>query len=376
MKFIHFADVHLGMENFGRLDAKTGIHSRIVDFLKSMDFLCETVEKEQPDFILFCGDAFKTRTPNPTLVSLFAARVQRLADVAPLIMIVGNHDRQKGGSEKKHSIQIFEELEARNEIVVCDAVDCIEVSDAVVIALPWIYDNDVETTSRRLQHIVKAQNIGKHLILAGHCTVEGSGTGHHTFYVEDEDVYPLNLFDAFDYVALGHIHRHQILQTSPPIVYSGSMERVDWGERHDPKGFVIVELGKGRVDWEFVDCNVRQMLDLEVDYADLPYLREEIATDAIVRLLIHAKRSVPYKSTLDKAYKYLPGLYLLDTMVIDTPNTRVEDRLRNTRHIEQMSVLDQVEVYLSDRHPEDREYVDLLLDYAEELIAEVDREWN
>ena len=50
---------------------------------------------------------------------------------------------------------------------------------------------------------------------------------------------------AFDYVALGHIHRHQVLSEKPPVVYAGSLERLDFGEEADDKGFYLVEIGDG-----------------------------------------------------------------------------------------------------------------------------------
>jgi exonuclease SbcD len=71
----------------------------------------------------------------------------------------------------------------------------------------------------------------------------------------------------FDYVALGHIHRHQELNggTHPPVVYPGSIERVDFGEANERKGFVLAEVSKGESKWEFYPLRTRPYLDIDIE---------------------------------------------------------------------------------------------------------------
>ena len=76
---------------------------------------------------------------------------------------------------------------------------------------------------------------------------------------------------AFDYVALGHIHKHQVLSENPPVVYAGSLERVDFGEEKDEKGFYVVEIenepatGKRYTSFEFHPVTIRSFLTINVD---------------------------------------------------------------------------------------------------------------
>src|SRR5258708_6846057 len=73
---------------------------------------------------------------------------------------------------------------------------------------------------------------------------------------------------AFDYVALGHIHRFQDLNhgEQPPVVYCGSPDYIDYGERDEQKGFVLVELQKRRAEFKHVEIPaVRQLLEIDVD---------------------------------------------------------------------------------------------------------------
>jgi len=74
---------------------------------------------------------------------------------------------------------------------------------------------------------------------------------------------------AFDYVALGHIHRHQVLSESPPVVYAGSLSRLDFGDENDEKGFYLVDIGPDKaagqrpVSFEFHPVKGRRFLTIE-----------------------------------------------------------------------------------------------------------------
>jgi exonuclease SbcD len=99
---------------------------------------------------------------------------------------------------------------------------------------------------------------------------------------------------AFDYVALGHIHKHQVMNPGghPPVVYPGSLERIDFGEEREPKGFVIAEVARGSTQWEFVPVDARPFVTLRVD-ADAEDPTEKVIAaidaerirDAVVRVL-------------------------------------------------------------------------------------------
>jgi exonuclease SbcD len=92
VRVLHFADTHIGMENYGRTDPQSGLSSRLVDFLRCMDEMIEFAREHDVDLTIFAGDAFKTRNPNPTYQREFAWRVRDLSQLAPIVLLVGNHD--------------------------------------------------------------------------------------------------------------------------------------------------------------------------------------------------------------------------------------------------------------------------------------------
>lgn len=110
---------------------------------------------------------------------------------------------------------------------------------------------------------------------------------------------PISLLarSCFDYVALGHVHRHQILCEQPPIVYPGSIERVDFSEEKEEKGYVLVELERHQTRLEFCPLAVRPFRTIAVNLAEaedpqadlLQAIQQESIQDAVVRLIYHIR---------------------------------------------------------------------------------------
>jgi exonuclease SbcD len=124
---------------------------------------------------------------------------------------------------------------------------------------------------------------------------------------------------AWDYVALGHIHRHQSLNEGqqPPIIYCGSMERIDFGEEHEPKGFVVAQVSRGETHWEFVPVAARRFLTIRTDVREeidplsaiLASIGQHDVSNAVVRVIVQARaeqegllRDTEIRAALSHAY--------------------------------------------------------------------------
>ena len=100
---------------------------------------------------------------------------------------------------------------------------------------------------------------------------------------------------CFDYVALGHVHKHQNLNLSnnPPVIYPGSIERVDFSEEKEDKGFVLINLERGKAEWEFCALPVRVFLTIKVKVSESETPQADLVKaigkkeiqDAVVRLI-------------------------------------------------------------------------------------------
>jgi exonuclease SbcD len=324
IRLLHFADLHIGMENYGRVDPATGINGRVLDFLRRLDEVIDYGLEHEVDAVVFAGDAFKTRDPSPTYQREFARRIRRLSEVnVPTVLVVGNHDLP-AMEKKASSLDIYRTLNVpnihvgwRDELIRLETrhgplqVACVPYPMRQrLLSRDELRGKSVQELDRSLTDTVSnlvrsmADEIDRSLpaVLAGHFTVGGATFGSERSVMIGSDAVVLKsvLADpAWDYVALGHIHKHQELNNDqpPPIVYPGSLERVDFGEEHDKKGFCWVELARGQTSWKFVEVGARPFVSIYADVreADNPTqaVLDAIASasidGAVVRVIVKLK---------------------------------------------------------------------------------------
>ncbi len=309
IRILHFADVHIGMERYGRVDPTTGINSRVMDYLRRLSDLVDFAIEHEVDMAIFAGDAYKTRNPNSTYRREFSWRIKKLADHGiPVVMVPGNHDLPPQ-KERASTIELFETLQVPNVYVLDQdvGVTIIETRHGPVQIAPAPYPYTSELTSREafraasleaLDHYYTefmgilirdmAQQVRQRpeipAVLVGHFSVEGAMFGSERSVMVGRDVLvPRSVVvdEAWDYVALGHIHKHQDLnpQRHPPVVYSGSLSRVDFGEEKEPKGWVLAQVSKGHTTYEFIPhyhYPARRFLTIECDCRSAPDPMEAI----------------------------------------------------------------------------------------------------
>jgi exonuclease SbcD len=325
IRLVHFADLHVGMENYGKLDPATGTSSRTRDFLDRLDEVVDYALDHQADLAIFAGDAFKTRDPEPTQQREFARRIKRLADKIPTLLLVGNHDLP-GTVSKATSLDIYHVLDIPNVIVGYKPDSRMVQTAHGPVYLAWMpYPSrnrllvDEEHKAKSLPELEQAlrDTVTGYLrefseqaaqqdaprILAGHFTVSGAAFGSERTVMLGSDVAVLKSAaadPAWDYVALGHIHKHQNLTQGesgvPPVVYAGSLERIDFGEENEPKGFCYGEISRGAADWRFVPVRARPFHTIRVDVTTegqptpavlaAVALRGQDLPEAVVRIIV------------------------------------------------------------------------------------------
>lgn len=300
MRILACADIHLGSGlQYGRDDA-TGTNSRMADWLDTMDNITDIAVENQVDAVIFAGDLFKDRRPTPQLLA-YAIRWLNGFYPCPIVLIVGNHDLNGDGS--MGPVELMALLESE-KIYVSSQPEILTVStksgELQVVTMPTFSTSTVKQYDEFrglpvdqlntmlaqkgtdiIRYLADQLDPGLPAILALHGTVSGAVNGsERSMMMAQEPIFALHdiALPQFSYVALGHVHRHQALSTlpgQPPVVYSGSIERVDFGEL-EPKGVVIADFGvPGAVypkptKWEFVDLNTRPFVQIDLDPKNIP----------------------------------------------------------------------------------------------------------
>jgi exonuclease SbcD len=401
IRLLHFADLHIGMENYGRLDPATGVNGRALDFLHRFDELIDYGLEREVDLVIFAGDAFKTRSPNPTYQRAFARRVKRLTDAeVPIVLLVGNHDLPTM-VQQASSVDIFRTLDVPNVVVGWEErVHRIETRRGIVqvAVVPYpvrqrllAHDEyrglSIEQLDRAVQDIVTAniqalaRQLDPHLpaVLAAHLSVSGATYGSERSVMIGRDAVILKsaLTDpAWDYVALGHVHLHQSLNGDerPPVVYAGSLERIDFGEEEQPKGFCWVELARGDTAWEFVEVKARPVVTVRADVREalnpVMALQQEVVAhdlkDAVVRLIVKLQDNQE-PLVRDRDVRAL----LSDAYFIGGINREVEREARvrlGNLSPEEMTDRELLVKYLEAKHTS-AERAETLMEHAEAIFA-------
>lgn len=321
MKILHLSDIHIGSGfSHGRINPITGLNTRLEDFVNTLSRCIDRALTETVDLVIFGGDAFPDATPPPFVQEAFASQFRRLVDAEiPTVLLVGNHDQHSQG-QGGASLNIYRTLGVRG-FVVGDTLTTHRIQTrngkVQVITLPWLTRSTLMTRqetdglsiaevnqllTERLQVVLEGEirrlDTDVPTILLAHLMADNATLGAERYLAVGKGfTLPLSLLTrpCFDYVALGHVHKHQNLNKSndPPVIYPGSIERVDFSEEKEDKGYVMIELERGRVNWEFCPLSVRTFRTIEVDIskADEPQavLMKAIAKydlqDAVVRLI-------------------------------------------------------------------------------------------
>ena len=403
IKFIHLSDIHIGLEIHGKTNPVTGRNTRLEDVFGSLDSVFDTAIRESVDLVVIAGDVFHRENPHPTEEIEFAKRIANLVGEgqAKVVIALGNHDYPSSFG-RAAAVEIFPALNLSGVFISRkpNILHVITRKGLVQVAcLPWVGRGVLLTKEEykslsleALQLEIEKRLIGIIRSLAGrvdssspavflsHIALRDaklSGTEMTTLLTLDPTVPRSELANpAFSYVALGHVHKFQDLNEghSPPIVYSGSIERIDFTEEKEKKGFIIGELFRGKERWEcryeFRETPARRFLTIEVTERDgdineaiLNEIKKENIGDAVIR--VRYKVSKPEDEIDEKKIREaLSQAYLVK---IEKTFGRQNKIVGKTEFPKTMDTLEALEKYIQSK-PELKNITEDMKKYAKELL--------
>ena len=415
MKIIHFSDLHIGYTRYSKgIDLETGLDNRIVDFLNTFDELVNYAIEENIDLVIFAGDAYKDRNPSQTHQKEFAKRLLKLTKAnIPVALVVGNHD-MPGNKGRATALDIFPTMNVDN-ITVIDKLQLYELKtksgiQIQILGMPWIRKGSLISRLSNIKKDITIEDLNKQIIqtldnslekeifkinqsipciFSGHLTVMEAKTSTETLMSIGADyMFPAQFFarPEFEYVALGHVHKDQILVESPPVIYSGSLERVDFGEKDDVKGFYVIEIdpkksqGNRLVNYKKIPVSARNFREYIINIpkeTEFPVniIEEELNSkeikDSIARIIIESTRE-HYQSINDPKIKSIlsNAKYLVSTEL----KIISEKKINDIQITENLGIVDSFEKYLENFKEINDQKRKRLLDYGKEIINEYENE--
>ncbi len=319
VKILHLSDTHMGGGfNHGRINPETGLNTRLEDFTLALKRCVDSALDQAVDLVLFGGDAFPTATPPPYIQQAFASEFCRLvAANIPTVLLVGNHDQhaQGGGGA---SLCIYRTLGVPG-FIVGDTLTTHRIDTKggpiQIVTLPWLTRSTLFTRPEtqglsmkevsellldRLRVVLEGEirKLDRTIptVLLAHLMTDTARYGAERFLAVGKGfTVPMAILarDCFDYIALGHVHKHQEVCKSPLAIYAGSIERVDFSEEKEEKGYMLLDVQKGQTTAKFCPLPARIFKTVEVDLTKQtdPQMallnaieREEIA-EKVIRLL-------------------------------------------------------------------------------------------
>ncbi len=316
---LHLSDIHMGGGfNHGRINPKTGLNTRLEDFTLALKRCVDRAIAQPVDLVLFGGDAFPDATPPPYVQQAFAGEFCRLvAANIPTVLLVGNHDQHSQGVGGA-SLCIYRTLGVPG-FIVGDTLTTHRVETKngpiQIVTLPWLTRSTLLTRPEtaglsmgevgelllgRLRVVLEGEirKLDKEIptVLLAHVMTDTARYGAERFLAVGRGfTVPMAILarDCFDYIALGHVHKYQEVCKSPLAIYPGSIERVDFSEEKEDKGYVLLEVTKGKAVAKFCPLPARVFKTLEVDLTQtedpqealLTAIQKEEIAEKVVRLV-------------------------------------------------------------------------------------------
>ena len=359
IKILHTADLHLGTTAHDSV--RGGESVRLREFLTALDWMVGLALEEAVDLVIVAGDIYDNHRPEALIQNAFAKRVRRLIEGnIPLVIVPGNHDTA-GGRGGAGFLDIYDNLPLDGvTLITRPALVTVETKSGPlqVLGIPWIVKglfldtgdkprDAEEKLETQLEEYIDGDIVPRlssdfPAVVVAHLHItEGLMSSETRVAFGQDPTIPASALARvpFDYIALGHLHRHQTVSESPPAVYAGSLSRRDFGDEGFAKGVVLAEITDEGTKWRFVEGPSRSFYTVnisvenpeEVEEALLPIIEKARATEAVVRVRVSCPPDAVAELRKLNIKPYFPDSYKLgveyDTVEKETVRRGISEEL-------------------------------------------------
>lgn len=357
MKLMHLSDLHLGkrLNEFSLLEDQSFILQQFVELVRS----------EQPDCVLLAGDIYDKPVPPAEAVTLFDDFLNKLAQLTTVCVTSGNHD---SAERLAFGAQLMREGGVHFCGLYTGEPQCVTLQDAYgsvhIYLLPFLKPahvrhcltpeeaEQVTTYHEALRCAVERLHINaaERNVLVAHQFVTGAQTaGSEAVNVGGVDNIGAEVFAAFDYTALGHIHKAQNVG-SERVRYSGTPLKYSFAEWQQEKSVTLVELGeKGSVSVTALPlAPLRDLRKLRGSYEELMSkdLYDELPNDSDGLLRDFYHLTLTDEEDVPDAVQKLRSVYKnLLQLEYDNKRTRTDNAIEGAERVVEKSPLELMEEF-------------------------------
>lgn len=375
MKFIHLSDLHLGkrVNEFSMLEDQKYILTKIINI----------IDEEKPEGVIIAGDVYDKSVPSAEAVELFDDFLVRLAKRNLKVFVIsGNHDSAEriafgGRLMDKSGIYMSPVFDGKIEPITLKD----DFGDVNIYMLPFIkpsnvrsfyFENEINTYTDAVKAVIENMKIdlSKRNILITHQFVTGAVRSEsEDISVGGTDNVDASVFEGFDYVALGHIHRSQKC-VSDYIRYSGTPLKYSFSEANDNKTVTVVEMNdKGNITLGFIPLvPKRDMVEIKGTYDELTlksFYENTTYQDDYIHITLTDEEDIP--DVLTKLRVIYKNIMKLD---YDNKRTRTMNEIGGAENVKEKTPLEHFSAFyeLQNGQPLSDEQREFVSDIIEQLL--------
>ena len=379
MRICCIADLHVGLKTYAeintlpvedfnpgpKINSNASLYDREIEVLNNFKYIINICISQKIPILIIAGDIYHTIQPSSNLQDeinklLFYASQNNLY----VLILEGNHDLKKSNGAVS-ALEVFDTFHIPHIIHTSKFLDKELIINNEILRFLFLptYTNNDEIKYLLEQNII---NYKHKIIIIGHFTTQGAQL-NEWLTAENEDNIDINLFNKANYVILGHLHKRQVLKNNPLIFYTGSLQRTDFNEENQEKGYNILDTNTNQLDFYPIKTQTFYTIEINLENFNLKksiieYIKEQIITDkinnSIIRIIINTIEEFKLTIEDEQIIKDYISNYQPKKIVSFKQNIKNNNYVRNENLTESLSLNKALEIYYKDQ-PRAKERIQL-----------------